>query len=227
MDKLLKDTIKSMGSLTALKNDPAVDKRYLTGQIKGAEGGANRYPAWASTEDKDRDGDVIRAEAFSDTLKTYLGTNPVVLLGHDMWGVPVGKAVDGKIVKDKGLTIDIEFAETDLGREVRYLIDNGFLNTLSVGFIPKDWIQQDDGGRDYLNVDLLEVSVVTVPSNAAAQIIRQAKQKGVALSNFESLYRDKLSNASESKPEPKGVVGAENPSRDKAISLADCLIKES
>jgi len=221
MDKLLKDTIKLVGSLTALKNDPTVDKRYLTGTVKAAEGGANRYPAWASTEDKDRDGDVIRAEAFTDTLKTYLGTNPVVLLGHDMWGVPVGKAVDGKIVKDKGLTIDIEFAETDLGREVRYLVDNKFLNTLSVGFIPKDWIQQDDGGRDYLNVDLLEVSVVTVPSNAAAQIIRQAKQKGVALSNFEGLYRDKPSNANESKPEPKGVVGAENRSREKALSLAD------
>ena len=223
MDKLLKDIIKSVGSLTALKNDPTVEaaKRFLTGTIKAAEGGANRYPAWASTVDKDRDGDVIRAEAFTDTIKLYLSTNPVILLGHDMWGLPVGKAVDGKIVKDTGVMIDMEFAETDLGREVRYLVDNGFLNTLSVGFIPRSWETLPEGGREYTEVDLLEVSIVTVPANAAAQILRQAKQKGVALSQFEGLYRDKPSNANESKPEPNGVVGAENRSREKALSLAD------
>ena len=223
MDKLLKDIIKSVGSLTALKNDPTVEaaKRFLTGTIKAAEGGANRYPAWASTEDKDRDKDTIRAEAFEVSLKQYLATNPIILLGHDMWGLPVGKAVDAKVIKDKGLMTWIEFAETDLGREVRYLVDNGFLNTLSVGFIPRSWETLPEGGREYTEVDLLEVSIVTVPANAAAQIIRQAKQKGVALSQFEGLYRDKPSNANESKPEPNGVVGAENRSREKALSLAD------
>ena len=168
-------------------------KKYLIGTIKAAKD--NRYPAWASTIERDRDGDVIRPEAFTATLGQYLKTNPVILLGHDMFGLPVGKAVDGKIVKSQGVQIDIEFAETDLGKEVRYLVDNGFLNTLSVGFLPKAWEQLPEGGHDYTDVDLLEVSVVTVPSNAAATIIRQAKAKGVALPNFADLYGIKRERA--------------------------------
>jgi HK97 family phage prohead protease len=168
-------------------------QKYLTGTIKAADD--NRYSAWASTINKDRDGDVIRPEAFAASLPGYLKTNPVILLGHNMGGLPVGKAVSGKIVKNQGLQIDIEFAGTDLGREVRYLVDNGFLNTLSVGFIPRDWTEMKGGGREFSSVDLLEVSVVTVPSNAGATIIRSAESKGAALPTLAKIYEIKRERA--------------------------------
>lgn len=149
------------------------------------------YSILASTKDMDRDGEIILPTAFKN-LDRYLKENPVILGFHNYNNFPIGKAVDGKIDKN-ALVLDIVFAETDSGKEAKYLFDNGFMNSFSVGFIPKEWDYDGNGARVYSDVELLEVSAVPVPANAAANIIRAAEKDGIELKHFKSLI-DESSN---------------------------------
>lgn len=158
----------------------------ITGIIKSKKD--DIYSILASTKNVDRDGEIIMPTAFKN-LESYLRNNPVVLGFHDYHNFPIGKAVSGKITDD-ALILDITFAETEKGKEAKYLYDNRFLNSFSVGFIPKTWDNDEEGRRVYTEVELLEVSAVPVPSNAAANIIRQAKKDGVSLKHFKSILTE-------------------------------------
>ncbi len=168
---------------------------------------ADVYSIIASTGKVDRDNEIILPSAFKN-LKEYLKKNPVILFAHDYWKPPIAKATKGKITDD-ALELGIEFAETELGKETQYLYNNGFMNSFSVGFIPKVWDVNSEGQRVYTDVELLEVSAVPVPSNSAATMIRQAKSAGIDMQEFEKLYADRP----ESKLESKGVK-AERKSSD-------------
>jgi HK97 family phage prohead protease len=159
------------------------ENKTLTGVLKKKN---DTYSIVASTRNVDRDGEVILPSAFKN-LEQYLDTNPVILGFHNYWDFPIGKATDGKI-GDEALVLDIQFAETEKGKEAKYLYDQGFMNSFSVGFIPKEWDIDSEGHRVFTDVELLEVSAVPVPANAAANMIRQAKSKGVELPEFEALY---------------------------------------
>ena len=146
------------------------------------------YTILASTKTVDRDGEIIMPTAFKN-LESYLRNNPVILGFHDYHNFPIGKAVSGSITDD-ALVLDIMFAETEKGKEAKYLFDNRFMNSFSVGFIPKTWDNDAEGRRVYTEVELLEVSAVPVPSNAAANIIRQAEKDGVSLKHFKSILTE-------------------------------------
>jgi len=155
----------------------------ITGNFKSDEG---RFSIWASTGDVDRMEEIVEPSAFKN-LKDYLARNPVILWAHDYDRPPVGKAVGGRI-HPEGLVLDIEFAQTEFGREVEYLYREGFLNAFSVGFIPKSPPQPNKEGQYvYTDVELLEVSSVPVPANAAATMIRQAARKGMSLPELEKV----------------------------------------
>ena len=140
----------------------------------------DKYTIIASTNDVDRDGERILPNAFTN-LHSYLRDNPVILGFHNYNNFPIGKAVDGRIT-DQSLDLDIVFADTGQGKEAKYLYDNGFMSSFSVGFIPKKW-DNDKQGRIYTEVELLEVSAVPVPANAHA-IMRRAKNDGFELKHF-------------------------------------------
>lgn len=151
--------------------------RKIKGLIDKTEGA---YRFVASTDGLDRDGERILPTAFVN-LHEYLRDNPVVLYGHDHRRPPVGKAINGQVTATQ-LIVDVEFAETEFGKEIRYLVDNGFLNAVSVGFIPKEWDSGDT--RVYTKVELLEISVVPIPANAAALAMRAAAEEKIELKHF-------------------------------------------
>lgn len=142
------------------------------------------YSITASTADVDRDGEVIMPSAFKSSLPRYLEKNPVILWGHDYGEKPVGKATGGRIT-ERSMELDIEFAPTDLGKEVKALYDGGFMNSFSVGFIPQDGhYDEKTQAFTYTECELLEVSCVTVPSNRAATMMREAESKGFSVSEI-------------------------------------------
>jgi len=157
--------------------------KELFGQLKKAD---DKYTIIASTATPDRDDEIILPSAFTN-LKAFLSTNPVILWAHDYSKAPIGKAVGGKIT-DNELVLNIEFAETDFGKEVKYLYDNKFMNSFSVGFIPKNWDRDPDGRLVFTEVELLETSAVPVPANAQANILRSAKSAGVDLPEINKLF---------------------------------------
>lgn len=182
--------------------------KEIFGEIKKAN---DKYTIIASTANPDRDDEIILPSAFKN-LGAYLGTNPVILWAHDYRVPPVAKAVSGKI-KDNMLLLDIEFAETDFGKEVKYLYDNGFMNSFSVGFIPKEWDRDPDGRLVFTDVELLETSAVPVPANAQANIIRSVKGMGMDLPNISKLFGAN----DDQTPRPDGVKEKEVEKRSDKI----------
>lgn len=136
-----------------------------------------------SKEVVDRDGDILRASGvdFGNYMK-----NPVFLSFHNSREFPLGKVtkfwVEGNEVKAVVYFPTLEELATDPNNasEKAKLVDftyhcykTGMLNAVSVGFIPIEWIETDNG-YDILKWELLEFSAVAVPANqdAIAQAVK-------------------------------------------------------
>lgn len=143
----------------------------------------------------DRDGDLILPQGLD--AENFM-KNPVMLNAHDYWSESVGRVLD--IRSDgKEVEFDFIFAETETGKVLSYLYDNGFQQAFSVGFIPKstinvpegvDELTATSGGKEVkINLtefgsnrprriisdwELLEISAVPVPALPQA-LLRAAK----------------------------------------------------
>ena len=126
----------------------------------------------------DRMGDIIDQAGWN--LKDYLN-NKVILWGHNVREErpPIAKAlkvwVEGKGTKNAKLMFDLKFDLQDsFAAEIYRKIKDGFLNTVSVGFLPHEWEELDPdnwfGGLKFTKQDLLELSIVPVPANPEALI---------------------------------------------------------
>jgi hypothetical protein len=125
----------------------------------------------------DRDGDILRASGCD--LTNYL-KNKVFLGFHNSRDFPLGKTEDIWIEADRVKAIvyfpTVEELSTnpEQASEKAKLTDfcyhcykTGMLNAVSVGFIPLEWIETEDG-YDILKWELLEFSAVAVPANQDA-----------------------------------------------------------
>lgn len=130
----------------------------------------------ASTPALDRHGSRIlpqgiRTEAFD--------RNPVFLWGHDGYGRPDPHAVIGRVIRHRkspeAFDIEVEFAPEEANpraEQALRLVRAGFLNAVSIGFVPlRSHEERSAEGKRVLvydEVELLEVSLVPIPSNPEA-----------------------------------------------------------
>jgi HK97 family phage prohead protease/HK97 family phage major capsid protein len=135
--------------------------------IKDSEDSDNdvlQVSGYASTNDLDRQGDVVESTAWKGGLKDY-AKNPIVLAFHDHT-LPIGKTVELEN-DDKGLLITAEISKA--AGHVYDLVKEGILSTFSVGFIAKDGDYDEKTSIFAITkAELFEISVVSVPANAAA-----------------------------------------------------------
>jgi phage head maturation protease len=138
----------------------------------------------ASDESVDRYGDIIRADGWK--LANFK-KNPVLLFGHQSRELPIGKVSEVGVV-GKQLEATAEFMPagmSDFADEVWRAVDAGFLNAVSVGFMPlsdPNYIFADDDpdhkgwptGYEFIDQELLELSVVPVPANPQALAVARA-----------------------------------------------------
>lgn len=139
---------------------------HKTFEIKAAEDGR----MIASTPDVDRDKD--RVIATGARLDNFL-KNPVLMYGHnyrDPWAL-IGKAADLR-VDAGGINFQPELREpandSDPMTVIRALWDQKLLRAASIGFNPTKWIENEVGGRDFVEWELLEISIVPIPANQNA-----------------------------------------------------------
>ena len=116
---------------------------------------------YASTVDRDRQGDVIPMKAWNEGLHNYL-KNPIILAYHNHQ-MPIGKMVEHKVT-DQGLWIRAQIP-AEVG-DVYKLIKKGILSAFSVGFRVRD-ADYDHTTETFLvkDLELHEISVVSVPAN--------------------------------------------------------------
>lgn len=124
------------------------------------------FVAIASTAAEDRHGEVVSVEGWD--LKNFK-KNPVLLWSHDHTEMTVGKAtkiwVEGSGKRAKLMIEGVIHEATEKARALKYLVKEGYIKTMSVGFMP-----QEMEDNTFTKQELLEVSFVNVPANQQSMI---------------------------------------------------------
>jgi HK97 family phage prohead protease len=140
-------------------------------EFKLLEDGSGSFSGYGSTfSNRDRVGDVIAKGAFTKSLTAFV-ENGCVPVGHQWDELPV--ATISEAYEDaKGLFIRADFHSTPEAQAARTVVrerlERGKSVGLSIGFEIKDSERTKDG-RLLTEIELLEVSLVTIPCNPLAQ----------------------------------------------------------
>ncbi len=164
-------------------------------EVKAAE--ADRTLIFTiSTASVDRMGDTIAVDGWKlDSFRK----NPVVLWGHDAELLPVARA--NKIwVEDAKLKAEALFTPLGMARfndTVFEMLKQKFLNATSVGFAPLKYAFVDDPERrfgiDFIEQELLEFSIVSIPANPEALV--EARAAGIDIEPMIDAYADQIGRA--------------------------------
>ena len=127
-----------------------------------------------STGSVDRDNDTLDPKGWQ--LDNYK-TNPVVLFAHDYKSLPVAKCVEIKST-EHALVAVAEFmpeGKHPFADTVYDMLKAGFLNATSVGFRAMEHTpNQERKGYDYTKQELMEFSIVPIPSNQEALVSQRS-----------------------------------------------------
>ena len=134
-------------------------------------------------------GDTIAPGAYSKTLQNR--ERPIQLRWNHYGGV-VGKWLTLR-EDEKGLYVEGELTPGhSVAQDAYALMKHGAVNGLSIGYRPIEAEQKDDGTRLLKQIDLVEISIVETPADAAALIgdVKTAIDGAGSLKEIESLLRD-------------------------------------
>lgn len=166
----------------------------ISRQKTGLQSKDNPFEFILSTEDADRDNDIIVQSGWD--LKEFK-KNPIALFQHDK-NSPIGTWEKVR-VEGKRLVGRLKLAEkgtSQLVDEVRSLVEQGILRAISVGFISADYEPLDPSdpwaGYKFKKSTLLEASLVSVPANPNALAL--VKGLGISRETRELVFgKDSLS----------------------------------
>lgn len=145
---------------------------------------------------EDLGGDVVMPGAFHKTLTRHKQEQslPQMFWMHDPTRVP-GKWTD--MAEDKrGLKVKGVLADTPLGNEIRTLLKMDAVKGLSIGYSTVKDDYDSEGRRQLKELDLWEVSVVSLPMNPMAQVTHAKSQLSATgeyvptPNEFESILRE-------------------------------------
>jgi len=151
------------------------------------------FDGYASTYGNiDSDGDIIVSGAFNESCQN----KPIIklLYQHDrsqVLGIGEIRSDSMGLFLQGKLNLDVEKA-----REVRSLMKQGALDSMSVGFMVENYendVEYKDGNRFFKRAEVKEVSIVTFPANSQALINSVKNEKNIAnmtIKEFEELLRD-------------------------------------
>lgn len=164
-----------------------------------AEGGEDIYRFVITSNTPDRYNDVVEAQGgdFSHYMR-----NPVVFYNHNTHGdmLPIGKCLSFAVVEKK-IVADVVFdREDEYAQKIENKIKRGFLNAVSIGFIPLAGYEArpEELGITaeslrpmsntigvYTKWEIIEFSVVGIPANTDALLVNNSFNYTTDL-NFQS-----------------------------------------
>ena len=139
------------------------------------EGAVMEFDATITSARMDRDGDILEPKGAEVDPRLAL------LWQHNHWD-PIGKLIE--VTRQNSRRVDGRFAiaDTALGSDAAQLVEFGALR-LSHGFLPKEWTELRDKKTDHFlgwhitKYEILEVSLVSVPSNVDTIITAYSSEK--------------------------------------------------
>jgi uncharacterized protein len=126
-----------------------------------------RFAGYAALFDRvDRGGDVVRKGAFARAVAA--GPAGVPLLWQHRPGTPIGRIE--RLAEDaRGLRVIGRVSEASTaGREAAALLKDGAVGGLSFGYRVRG--KREGAQRELTDLDLVEVSLVTLPMQPAARV---------------------------------------------------------
>lgn len=151
-------------------------RAYSLMELKGVNADRRTFSGIASTPTMDRVRDRLDSKGATFS-------NPIILLRMHDHDEPIGRATLGKPTA-KGIPFDAEIPavgnaglfkdRTDLAWDE---VNSGVVRAVSIGFRPIKWSFNDDGGIDYQEFEIYELSTVSVPALPEA-IISSVKSMG-------------------------------------------------
>lgn len=159
-----------------------MDRLVSFGTIRSIDSESRTVEVTASTGDVARDGMMIDAKGWQ--LDNY-NANPVVLWAHDLASLPIAKATSTKR-NGSDLVQTHVFADHARAEEVFQAVRGGFVNAVSVRWIPLETTNRKVAGVDtvvFTRNELLEVSYVPIPSDPKA-LVKRADGGDVDVSQF-------------------------------------------
>lgn len=189
---------------------------YTKAEIK--EKTDDYFTAVASSEVEDRQGEVVKQAGWS---LTNFKKNPILLWMHDH-EKPLGKAErvwldkTGKspVLKFKGMIS----TATEYGRAAKQLMEEGILNSFSVGFRA---LEMD--GNSITKAELFEISLVSVPANPEARLLAAKSLEGAGFK--ESIIKNVIGDTDESIAELKEQITELKKEASEAKALAESAVK--
>ena len=159
--------------------------KYFSSNAKSVDEKKRVLRFIGSNQKVDRDNEVIKADGWK--LTNYR-KNPVVLVNHQHYELPVAKTKKVWVDKDKKqLMFDIQFPEPEVspqGDTLYKLYKNGYMSATSVGFLPNfdkiEWGKsKGDPSAIFNEQELLEISLVSVPANPTALLTAKSMKKAI------------------------------------------------
>ena len=137
------------------------------------ENGERSFVGYGSTfANVDHVGDIVKAGAFEKSLDLHKtnGTMPAMLIHHDL-NRPIG-VWKSMVEDDHGLLVEGKLTKGVRDADEAYaLLKDGALHSMSIGYRVIDEEYDRKSGINTLNeISLHELSLVTLPANAAAVV---------------------------------------------------------
>lgn len=146
-----------------------IDRAYSLLEIKSLDEDRRVITGMATTPEMDRVGDIV------DPLGAKFAAEIPLLWQHNH-DQPVGSAVFGKPTK-KGIPFVATVASISEYGALKNLVDMAWQSVkaklvrgVSIGFRAIEYSFMDAGGINFLQTEIYELSLVTIPANASATI---------------------------------------------------------
>lgn len=189
------------------------NRAYSMLEAKAFDAEKRTFKGWATTPAADRVSDVINPLGAKFT-------NPLVLLHQHNHDAPIGTVTFGKPTA-KGIEFEAHIPEIEEPGPLKDRVDtawgeirHGLVRAVSIGFRPLKYAYMEDGGIDFQEIEIFELSSVSIPANAEAVItaVKSLDHKLMADAGIKS--------ASEPDPIPdEPVDGAATGKADRVVKL--------
>lgn len=155
-------------------------RAYSAFEVKALDVSKRTFKGWATTPSVDRIGDVINPLGASFK-------NPLPLLHQHRHDAPIGLVRFGKPTA-KGIEFDAEIPSIDEPGPLKDRLDtawgeiqHGLVRAVSIGFRPIKYAFKEDGGIEYQEVEIYELSSVSIPALPDAVITQVKSMAGGVL----------------------------------------------
>lgn len=156
-----------------------MQRAYSAFEVKAIDNSRRTFKGWATTPATDRYGDEIdpMGAKFKNPLPLLHQHRHDQVIGTVRFGKPTAKGIEFEaeipVIQEPGPLKDR--VDTAWGE-----IKHGLVRAVSIGFRPLKYAFKDDGGIDFSEIEVLEMSSVTIPALPEA-VITQVKSMAGAL----------------------------------------------